>query len=97
MSRAMAKWMYGVHLIDQNNCSQEERWLVDTVQRLCTTAGIDKMPEIGIYQSEEANAFATGPTKSRALVAVSSGLFNLMNNNEIEGVLGHEISHVAQW
>ena len=53
------------------------------------------MPEIGIYQSEEANAFATGPTKNRALVAVSSGLFNLMNNDEIEGVLGHEISHVA--
>jgi heat shock protein HtpX len=95
MSRAMAKWSYGVQLIDPNNCSSKERWLIDTVQRLCKTAGIEKMPEIGIYQSQEANAFATGPTKSMALVAVSSGLFDLMNTNEIEGVLGHEISHIA--
>ncbi len=95
MSRAIAKWSYGVQLIDPDNCGEKGRWLVDTVGRLCRQAGIETMPEIGIYQSEEANAFATGPTKSRALVAVSSGLFNLMNAEEIEGVLGHEISHVA--
>ncbi len=95
MSRAMAKWMYGVQLIDPNNCSEREHWLIDIVGQLCRKASIETMPEVGIYQSEEANAFATGPTKSRALVAVSSGLFNLMNNNEIEGVLGHEISHIA--
>jgi heat shock protein HtpX len=95
MSRAIAKWSYSVQLIDPNRCSQKERWLVDTVKRLCMQAGMTTMPEIGIYQSEEANAFATGPTRSRALVAVSSGLFNLMSEDEIEGVLGHEISHVA--
>ncbi len=95
LSRVMAKWSYGVQLIDPDNCSQKEHWLIETVHRLCEQAGIYTMPEIGIYQSQEANAFATGPTKSRALVAVSSGLFNLMNAEEIEGVLGHEISHVA--
>jgi len=95
LSRAIAKWSYGVQLIDPDNCSEKERWLVQTVHSLCERAGINTMPEIGIYQSEEANAFATGPTKSRALVAVSSNLFNLMNGEEIEGVLGHEISHVA--
>jgi heat shock protein HtpX len=65
------------------------------VKRLCEQAGISTMPEVGIYESQEANAFATGPTRSRALVACSSGLFSLMNDDEIEGVLGHEISHVA--
>lgn len=95
MSRAIAKWSYGVQLIDPNNCSSKERWLVETVQKLCRQAGIETMPEIGIYISDEANAFATGPTKSRALVAVSSGLFELMNSDEIEGVLGHEISHIT--
>lgn len=95
MSRATAKWMYGVQLIDPNNCSSKERWLLDTVHRLCSAAGINTMPEVGLYQSQEANAFATGPTSSRALVAVSSGLFDLMNTEEIEGVLGHEISHIT--
>ncbi len=95
MSRAMAKWMYGVQLIDPNNCTGRERSLVQIVRRLCEHSGIYPLPEIGIYQSQEANAFATGPTKSRALVAVSSGLFDLMNDDEIERVLGHEISHVA--
>jgi heat shock protein HtpX len=95
MSRAIAKWSYGIQLINPENCSGRERWLVQTVRRLCERVGINTLPEIGIYDSQEANAFATGPTKSRALVACSSGLFNLMNDDEIEGVLGHEISHVA--
>lgn len=95
LSRAMAKWMYGVKLIDTANCTLRERWLVDKVNDLSRRSGLPALPEVGIYQSQEANAFATGPTKSRALVAVSSGLFDLMNDAEIEGVLGHEISHVA--
>ncbi len=95
LSRVMAKWSYGVQLINPANCSQKEAWLIQTVNRLSEEAGINTMPEIGIYESSEANAFATGPTKNRALVAVSSGLFNLMNGDEIEGVLGHEISHVV--
>jgi heat shock protein HtpX len=95
MSRAIAKSSYGVQLIDPTNCTDRERWLVDMVQRLCRQAGMSTMPEIGIYASDEANAFATGPSQSRALVAVSSGLFSLMNEDEIEGVLGHEITHVT--
>jgi heat shock protein HtpX len=95
MSRAIAKSSYGVQLIDPANCTDRERWLVEMVQRLCREAGISTMPEIGIYESQEANAFATGPSASRALVAVSSGLFSLMNEDEIEGVLGHEITHIT--
>ena len=86
MSRAIAKWTYGIQLIDPNNCSERESRLIQIVHKLCAEAGITTMPEIGIYDSQEANAFATGPTKSRALVACSSGLFSLMNDDEIEGV-----------
>ncbi len=95
LSRAVAKMMYGVKLIDTAKCSDRERWLVLTVQNLVRKAGLKDMPEVGVYQSEEANAFATGPTKSRSLIAVSSGLLTLMNNEEVEGTLGHEISHIA--
>ncbi len=95
LSRAIAKWVYGVKLINPSSCTAKEKWLVDTVNNLSRRSGLPAMPEVGIYQSDEANAFATGPTKSRALVAVSSGLFDLMSNDEIEGVIGHEISHVA--
>ena len=62
---------------------------------LARAAGLPKLPEVGIYESEEVNAFATGPTRSRALVAVSSGLLQRMGSREVEGVLGHEITHVA--
>lgn len=95
MSRAIAKWSYGVQLIDPNNCSERETRLLQIVRRLCEHASIYPLPEVGIYESQEANAFATGPTKSMALIAVSSGLFSLMNDDEIEGVLGHEISHIT--
>lgn len=95
MSRAIAKSVYGVQLIDTTNCTDRQRWLVQLVETLCRQAGITTMPEIGIYESDEANAFATGPSQSRALVAVSSGLFNLMNEDEIAGVLGHEITHIT--
>lgn len=95
LSRATAKWFYGVKLIDTSKCSDRERWMVQTVQSLVRKAGLNAMPEIGMYQSDEANAFATGPSKSRALIAVSSGLLNMMNNEEVEGVLGHEISHIV--
>jgi heat shock protein HtpX len=95
MSRAMAKWMYGVQVIDPNNCSSDEQRILDTVYQICRQAGLTTMPEVGVYQSDEANAFATGPSASRALVAISSGLFGLMNADEIEGVLGHEITHIV--
>ena len=72
-----------------------ERQLLATVRHLVKQADLPKMPEVGIYESEEVNAFATGPTRSRALVAVSSGLLRRMDWTEIEGVLGHEITHIA--
>ncbi len=95
LSRMMAKWMMGVQVIDPAVRDPELSRLVETVHNLARSAHLPVMPEVGIYDSPEVNAFATGPTKSRALVAVSSGLLNRMSDAEIEGVLGHEIAHVA--
>jgi heat shock protein HtpX len=95
LSRVMAKWMMGVQVIDPNTSDPAARRLVETVHQLARSAGLSKMPEVGFYESPEVNAFATGPSQSRALVAASSGLLNHMNQNEVEGVLGHEIAHVA--
>lgn len=95
LSRMMAKWMMGVEVIDPHTRDPELQSLVQTVYNLCRAAGLRKMPEVGIYNSPEVNAFATGPTKSRALVAVSSGLLQRMRQDEVEGVLGHEVSHIA--
>lgn len=95
LSRIMAKWMMGVVLIDPKTQNREEQDLLRIVYQLAQKAGLPEMPEVGIYDSPEVNAFATGPTKRRALVAVSSGLIRRMGKDEIEAVLGHEISHVA--
>lgn len=95
LSRVMAKWMMGVEVIDPDTRSSTERELLSIVYSLAKGAGLPKMPQVGIYNSPEVNAFATGPTKSRALVAVSAGLLQRMNKPEIEGVLGHEIAHIA--
>lgn len=90
LSRFIAKKAMGVQVIDSNLSHP----LVMMVDRLRQRAGLP-MPEVGIYDSPEMNAFATGPTKKRSLIAVSSGLLNKMNKDEIEGVLAHEISHIA--
>jgi len=95
LSRLMAKWMMGVQVIPPETGDPALRQLVDTVHGLARAAGLPKLPEVGIYESDDVNAFATGPTKSRALVAVSTGLLRRMGSNEVEGVLGHEITHVA--
>ncbi len=96
LSRIMAKKMMGVRVLDPNSSlSAEERQLVDKVHRLSRSAGLMHMPEVGIYQSREVNAFATGPTKKRSLVAVSSGLLQSMDEDAVEGVLAHEIAHVS--
>jgi heat shock protein HtpX len=96
LSRIMAKMMMGVQVIDPNGAqSPQERELVSLIHRLAQRAGLTTMPEVGIYQSPEVNAFATGPSKSRALVAVSTGLLASMDPQAVEGVLGHEISHIA--
>jgi heat shock protein HtpX len=95
LSRVMAKWMMGVQVIDPNTRDPDQQELVQLVYALARSANLPKMPEVGIYQSPELNAFATGPTKSRALVAVSTGLLNRMSTDEIQGVLGHEVTHIA--
>jgi len=95
LSRIMAKWAMGVVVIDADTPDLQERRLLQLVYRLAQKAQLPKMPEVGIYDSSETNAFATGPSRSRALVAVSSGLLGRMNWDEIEGVLGHEISHIG--
>ena len=95
MSRMMAKWMMGVKVIDPQTRNPELQNLVQRVYRLARSAGLPKMPEVGIYESPEINAFATGPTKSRALVAVSTGLLHRMREDEVDGVLGHEVAHIA--
>lgn len=94
ISRVMAKWTMGVQVIDPNTPGELGE-LVRTVHNLARAARLPVMPEVGIYDSPEMNAFATGPTKSRSLVAVSSGLLRSMNKGEVEGVLAHEIAHVA--
>lgn len=95
ISRLMAKWMMGVQVIPPETNDPTLRNLVETVHGLARGAGLPKLPQVGIYESEEVNAFATGPTRSRALVAVSTGLLRRMGSREVEGVLGHEIAHVA--
>jgi heat shock protein HtpX len=92
LSRKMAKWLMGVHVIDTATGSARE--LVTMVHTLAKRAGLPVMPEVGVYDSYEVNAFATGPSKSRSLVAVSSGLLGRMSPTELEGVLGHEIAHI---
>jgi heat shock protein HtpX len=93
MSKFMAKRSMGVKLIE-TPANRTEQWLVDTVQRQARQAGID-MPEVGIFNAPDPNAFATGMRRNSALVAVSTGLLANMSSDEVEAVLGHEISHVA--
>lgn len=95
LSRVIAKWTMKVKVVPVAATAPDERWLLDTVGRLAIQAGLSKAPEVGIYESEDMNAFATGPTKSRSLVAVSSGLMKRMSRQEIEGVLAHEVAHIA--
>jgi heat shock protein HtpX len=97
ISLALSKWMakrsMGVQIIEQPS-NETERWIVETVRRQSQEAGI-AMPEVGIFDSPQPNAFATGARKNAALVAVSTGLLRSMKKEEVEAVLGHEIGHVA--
>jgi heat shock protein HtpX len=97
ISLAISKWsakrMMGVKVISQPS-GDAEQWLVNTVARHAQAAGIG-MPEVGIFESPQPNAFATGARKNSALVAVSTGLLRSMNKEQVDAVLGHEISHVA--
>jgi heat shock protein HtpX len=93
MSKMMAKRSMGVQVIEQPQ-NQTEKWLVDVVGKQAKQAGIG-MPEVGIFQAPVANAFATGMNRNSALVAVSTGLLQSMTPDEVEAVIGHEITHVA--
>ena len=93
MSKKMALRSTRARVIEHAN-SETERWLVDTVSRQAEQAGIG-MPEVAVFDSQAPNAFATGANKNSALVAVSTGLMQTMNRDEVEAVLGHEVSHVA--
>ena len=97
LSLALSKWIakraMGVRVIEQPRDAVED-WLVETVRRQAQAAGIG-MPEVGVFDSRDMNAFATGPRRNNALVAVSTGLLHGMSRREAEAVLGHEISHVA--
>lgn len=96
MSRFAAKAFMGVQVIAPDGpMSYEEQFLVQTVHRFAQNCGISTMPEVGIYPSPEVNAFATGPGKNSALVAVSRGLLQRMDKKAIEGVLAHEIAHIS--
>jgi heat shock protein HtpX len=97
ISLAMSKWSaknaMGVHVIEHPQ-NQTEQWLVNIVAKQAQQAGIG-MPEVGIFEAPDANAFATGMNRNSALVALSTGLLQSMNADEVEAVVGHEISHVA--
>ncbi len=93
MSKMMAKRSMGVQIIETPR-NATEQWLINTVKRQANEAGVG-MPEVGIFQADVMNAFATGMNKNNALVAVSTGLLQQMSRDEAEAVLGHEVSHVA--
>jgi heat shock protein HtpX len=94
MSRWIAKRATGVRLIDGRSGNATLDWVHATVARQARQANLP-MPEVGVYESPEVNAFATGPSRSRSLVAVSSGLLRSMNQDEVEAVLAHEVSHIG--
>ncbi len=95
MSRWMAKRAYGIQIIQSNEQNYELRELYQMVSRLSKQAGLPAVPEVGVYQSPEPNAFATGPSESKSLVAFSTGLLNSMSKDQVEAVAGHEISHIS--
>lgn len=93
LSKKIAKWTTKVQIIDEPK-SETERWLVRTIEEQAREAGIG-MPEVGIFPAQQANAFATGANRNKALVAVSEGMLQRFDREEIKAVLGHEVGHVA--
>ncbi len=95
ISRWMAKRAYNIHLLDGSMQDYRGREIYDMVARLSRQAGLPAVPEVGIYESAEPNAFATGPSKKKSLVAFSTGLLSSMERSEVEAVAAHEVSHIA--
>jgi heat shock protein HtpX len=95
ISKWMAKRMMGVRIIDPNTANGRERQILEMVYSCARRANLPAMPEVGIFDSPEVNAFATGPSKSNSLVALSTGLLHRMDQDGVEGVIGHEVAHIA--
>jgi heat shock protein HtpX len=95
MSKQMAKWSMGVQVLDAHAASPEAADLVRRVHSLARQAGLTTMPEVGVFESDDLNAFATGPTRNNSMVAVSTGLLRRMSRSEADAVLAHEVSHIA--
>lgn len=95
LSRKMAQWMMGVHIINPLQATNAEKKLLSDVHYLARRAGMSDMPQVGIFHSSSPNAFATGPTAKRSLVAVSDSLLSALSEDEVQAVLGHEITHIT--
>jgi len=95
LSRVMAKWMLGVKLIDPNTPNESHQRLYLMVEKLAKAANLPSTPEVGVFEYPLPNAFATGPTRRKSLVAVSSSLLHTMSPSQLQAVIGHEISHIA--
>ncbi len=93
MSKGSAKRAYKIKILEEHDPSHNN--LVMRVHNFSKSAGLEKMPEVGVYESKQMNAFATGPSKNNSLVAVSTGLMANMNQDEVDGVLAHEVAHIA--
>jgi len=94
ISRMVAKWVMGIKLVNGQTGNEQLDWFHSTVENLARQANLP-MPQVGYYESEDVNAFATGPSKKRSLVAVSTGLLRTMKREEAAAVLGHELGHIA--
>lgn len=94
LSRKIALWMMKIQLIDANTKDPSLQKLLTIVHKFSRDANLSDFPQVGIYNSPELNAFATGPTKKRSLIAVSTGLLNRMSEKELEGVIAHEMAHI---
>lgn len=95
LSKQMAKWIMHIRIIDPQTHHAEERAILEDVYMLARKAGLSKMPQVGLFQDDRMNAFATGATRNSSLVALSSGLLRKMDREQIRAVIGHEISHIA--
>lgn len=95
ISKWSAKNLYGVQIIDEKTTHPDMQRLLQKVHGFARQAGLEKMPEVGFYDSMDVNAFATGPSKNNSMVAVSTGLLQRMTDDEVDGVLGHEVAHIA--
>ena len=95
LSKKIAKWAMRIEIIDETHTNDSLKFVFDSVKKISEAAGLDYMPEVGVYKSNEVNAFATGPSKKRSLIALSTGLINKMSKDEVEAIIGHEISHIT--